>query len=47
MRLSLFIFLHIIAFIILLIVHPHVRAEQDISSISDKYIKNTILVKRL
>ena len=27
MRLSLFLFLHVIVFIILLIVHPHVRAE--------------------
>ncbi len=29
MRLSLFLFLHVIVFIILLIVHPHVRAEDD------------------
>ena len=29
MRLSLFLFLHVIVFIVLLIVHPHVRAEDD------------------
>ena len=47
MRLSLFIFLHVIAIIILLVVHPHARAGQDKLTITDKYIKNTILVKRL
>ena len=47
MRLSLFVFLHIVAIIILLVVHPHARAEQDKLTITDKYIKNTILVKRL
>ena len=47
MRLSLFVFLHVIAIIILLVVHPHARAGQDKLTITDKYIKNTILVKRL
>ena len=47
MRLSLFVFLHVIAIVILLVVHPHARAGQDKLTITDKYIKNTILVKRL
>ena len=47
MRLSLFVFLHVIAIVILLVVHPHARAGQDKLTIIDKYIKNTILVKRL
>ena len=28
MRLSLFFFLHVVAFVILLIVHPHARANE-------------------
>ena len=47
MRLSLFVFLHVIAIIILLVVHPHARAEQDKFAISDEYIKNTFLIKKL
>ena len=37
----------VIAIIIVLVVHPHARAWQDKLTITDKYIKNTILVKRL
>ena len=29
MRLSLFFFLHLVAFVILLLVHPHAKAEDD------------------
>jgi len=36
MRLSLFFFLHLVAFIILLIVHPHARAQDDGWSIVEK-----------
>ena len=47
MRLSLFVFLHVIAIIILLVVHPHARAGQDKLTITDEYIKNTFLIKKL
>ena len=35
MRLSLFFFLHLVAFVILLIVHPHAKAEDDEWDIDD------------
>ena len=35
MRLSLFFFLHLVAFVILLIVHPHAKAEDDEWYIND------------
>ena len=36
MRLSLFFFLHLVAFVILLIVHPHARAQDDGWAIIEK-----------
>ena len=45
MRLSLFLFLHVIVFIILLIVHPHVRAEDDGWAI-EEHSKNYIYLSK-
>ena len=52
MRLSLFFFLHIVALVILLIVNPHARAQDDGWSIIEKdknfiYIGCQILSKKL
>jgi hypothetical protein len=46
MRLSLFIFLHVIVLIILLIVHPHVRAEDDGWAIEEHSKEYIYLTKR-
>ena len=46
MRLSLFLFLHVIVFIILLIVHPHVRAEDDGWAIEEHSKEYIYLTKR-
>jgi len=46
MRLSLFIFLHVIVLIILLIVHPHVRAEDDGWTIEEHSKEYIYLTKR-
>ena len=46
MRLSLFLFLHVIVFIILLIVHPHVRAEVDGWAIEEHSKEYIYLTKR-
>ena len=46
MRLSLFLFLHVIVFIILLIVHPHVRAEDNGWAIEEHSKEYIYLTKR-
>ena len=45
MRLSLFFFLHVVAFVILLIVHPHARANDGWTIGKNNHDLNYIIFK--